>query len=127
MFLYSNADQLFACPETTDALTMGLLTSCPSRTCISPRTSQRLPPRHYLLSLTPDSIFRFPVLDPTATLNLSSTMAEVAAGAWVAAEVVEHTAEAGYAAYLVSKPTLPIKVAFTRIATATGDPSAYVL
>lgn len=54
-------------------------------------------------------------------------MAEVAAGAWVAAEVVEHTAEAGYAAYLVSKPTLPLKVTFTRIATATGDPSAYVI
>lgn len=54
-------------------------------------------------------------------------MAEVAAGAWVAAEVVEHTAEAGYAAYLVSKPTLPLKVAFTRIATVTGDPSGYVL
>ena len=53
-------------------------------------------------------------------------MAEVAAGAWVAAEVVEHTAEAGYAAYIVSKPTLPLKVTFTRIATATGDPSGYV-
>ena len=53
-------------------------------------------------------------------------MAELAAGAWVAAEAVEHTAEAGYAAYLVSKPTLPLKVTFTRIATATGDPSGYV-
>jgi hypothetical protein len=54
-------------------------------------------------------------------------MAEIAAGAYVAAEVVEHTAEAGYAAYIVSKPTLPLKVTFTRIATATGDTSAYVL
>jgi len=54
-------------------------------------------------------------------------MAEVAAGAYVAAEVVEHTAEAGYAAYIVSKPTLPLKVTFKRIATATGDSSAYVL
>lgn len=53
-------------------------------------------------------------------------MAEVAAGAYIAAEVVEHTAEAGYAAYIVSKPTLPLKVTFTRIATATGDTSAYV-
>lgn len=51
-------------------------------------------------------------------------MAEVAAGAYVAAEVVEHTAEAGYAAYVVSKPTLPLKVTFTRIATVTGDSSA---
>ncbi|RYO60617.1 hypothetical protein AA0116_g5804 [Alternaria tenuissima] len=51
-------------------------------------------------------------------------MAEIAAGAYVAAEVVEHTAEAGYAAYIVSKPTLPLKVTFTRIATATGDTSA---
>lgn len=53
-------------------------------------------------------------------------MAEVAAGAYIAAEVVEHTAEAGYAAYIVSKPTLPLKVTFTRMATATGDTSAYV-
>ncbi|KAF2846446.1 hypothetical protein T440DRAFT_432787 [Plenodomus tracheiphilus IPT5] len=50
-------------------------------------------------------------------------MAEIAAGAYVAAEVVEHTAEAGYAAYIVSKPTLPLKVTFTRIATASDDES----
>lgn len=49
--------------------------------------------------------------------------AEIAAGAYVAAEVVEHTAEAGYAAYIVSKPTLPLKVTFTRIATASDDES----
>jgi len=53
-------------------------------------------------------------------------MAEVAAGAYIAAEVVEHTAEAGYAAYIVSKPTLPLNVTFTRIATASGDSSEYV-
>lgn len=51
-------------------------------------------------------------------------MAEIAAGAYVAAEAVEHTVEAGYAAYVVSKPTLPLKVKFTRIATTTGDESA---
>lgn len=50
-------------------------------------------------------------------------MAEIAAGAYVAAEVVEHTAEAGYAAYIVSKPTLPLKVSFTRMATASDDKS----
>ena len=54
-------------------------------------------------------------------------MADVAAGAWVAAEVVEHTAEAGYAAYLVTKPTLPLKVTFTRMATAKGDDSEHVI
>jgi hypothetical protein len=52
-------------------------------------------------------------------------MAEIAAGAYIAAEAIEHTAEAGYAAYIVSKPTLPLKVKFTRIATFSGDQSAY--
>lgn len=50
-------------------------------------------------------------------------MAEVAAGAYVAAEVIEHVAEAGYAAYIITKPTLPLKVTFTRVATATDDES----
>ena len=49
--------------------------------------------------------------------------AEVAAGAYIAAEVIEHTAEAGYAAYIVSKPTLPLKATFKRIATSSGDHS----
>lgn len=48
-------------------------------------------------------------------------MAEIAAGAYVASEVIEHGAQAGYAAYLVSKPTLPLKATFTRIATAKDD------
>jgi hypothetical protein len=47
--------------------------------------------------------------------------AEVAAGAYIAAEAIEHTAEAGYAAYIVSKPTLPLKATFSRIATTSGD------
>lgn len=34
---------------------------------------------------------------------------------------------AGYAAYIVSKPTLPLKVSFTRIATASDDQSGYDL
>ena len=53
--------------------------------------------------------------------------AEIAAGAYVASEVIEHTAEAGYAAYIVSKPTLPLKATFTRIATTSGDHSGFVL
>ncbi|KAH7076104.1 hypothetical protein FB567DRAFT_503997 [Paraphoma chrysanthemicola] len=48
-------------------------------------------------------------------------MAEIAAGAYIASEVIEHGAQAGYAAYLVSKPTLPLAASFTRIATASGD------
>lgn len=52
--------------------------------------------------------------------------AEVAAGAYIAAEAIEHTAEAGYAAYIVSKPTLPLKATFSRIATSSGDQSGYV-
>jgi hypothetical protein len=48
-------------------------------------------------------------------------MAEIAAGAYIASEVIEHGAQAGYAAYLVSKPTLPLKATFTRIATAVDD------
>ena len=50
-------------------------------------------------------------------------MAELAAGAYIASEVVEHTVEAGYAAYIVSKPTLPLKATFTRVATASDDES----
>ncbi|KAH6625781.1 hypothetical protein C7974DRAFT_361278 [Boeremia exigua] len=49
--------------------------------------------------------------------------AEVVAGAYIAAEAIEHTAEAGYAAYIVSKPTLPLKATFHRIATTSGDHS----
>ncbi|KAL1603282.1 hypothetical protein SLS59_004378 [Nothophoma quercina] len=49
--------------------------------------------------------------------------AEIAAGAYIAAEAIEHTAEAGYAAYIVSKPTLPLKATFSRIATTSGDHS----
>ncbi|KAF1847533.1 galactose oxidase [Cucurbitaria berberidis CBS 394.84] len=49
--------------------------------------------------------------------------AEIAAGAYIASEVVEHGAQLGYAAYLVSKPTLPLKATFKRIATTSGDQS----
>lgn len=53
--------------------------------------------------------------------------AEIAAGAYIAAEAIEHTAEAGYAAYIVSKPTLPLKATFSRIATSSGDHSGYAV
>lgn len=52
--------------------------------------------------------------------------AEAAAGAYIAAEAIEHTVEAGYAAYIVSKPTLPLKATFTQIATTSGDHSGSV-
>ncbi len=47
--------------------------------------------------------------------------AEIAVGAYVASEVIEHGAQAGYAAYLVSKPTLPLKAKFTKVAAAVDD------
>jgi hypothetical protein len=49
--------------------------------------------------------------------------AELIGGAYIASEVVEHSVEAGYAAYIVSKPTLPLKATFQRIATADDDHS----
>jgi hypothetical protein len=52
--------------------------------------------------------------------------AETAAGVYIASEVIEHGAQAGYAAYLVSKPTLPLKATFTRIATASDDHTKFV-
>ncbi|KAF2015760.1 hypothetical protein BU24DRAFT_491969 [Aaosphaeria arxii CBS 175.79] len=53
-------------------------------------------------------------------------MAEVAAGAGVAIaaeEVVSRGAEVGLAAYMIAKPTMPLKATYTRIATADDDPS----
>jgi hypothetical protein len=51
--------------------------------------------------------------------------AELVGGAYLATEVVEHGAEAAYAAYIVSKPTLPLKATFQRIATADDDHTQY--
>lgn len=53
--------------------------------------------------------------------------AELAAGAYLAAEAIEHGAQVGYAAYLVSKPTLPLKATFKRIATASDDHTRYLI
>ncbi|KAK5119182.1 hypothetical protein LTR85_007796 [Meristemomyces frigidus] len=48
-------------------------------------------------------------------------MAEVAAAAWAAEEVVSTTAQAGIAAYMISKPTMPLKATFAQIATSSDD------
>ena len=50
-------------------------------------------------------------------------MAEVAAGAVVAEEVVTNVAYAGVGAYMVAKPTMPLKATFTRIANSKDDDS----
>ncbi|KAK4539309.1 hypothetical protein LTR36_000802 [Oleoguttula mirabilis] len=48
-------------------------------------------------------------------------MAEVVAAAWAAEEVVSTTAQAGFAAYMIAKPTMPLKATFTQIATSSDD------
>lgn len=48
-------------------------------------------------------------------------MAEIAAGAWAAEEVVSTGVQAGVAAYMVSQPTMPLKGTFRQIATAPDD------
>lgn len=51
-------------------------------------------------------------------------MAEIAAGAVVAEQVVATTLEGGaLVGYAVAKPTLPLKASFTQIATAPKDDS----
>lgn len=55
-------------------------------------------------------------------------MAEVAAGALVAEQVISTTIEGGViAGYAISKPTMPLKASFMQIATAPKDDSPYVL
>lgn len=48
-------------------------------------------------------------------------MAEIAAGAWAAEEVVSTGVQAGVAAYMVSQPTMPLKGTFRQIATAPDE------
>lgn len=51
-------------------------------------------------------------------------MAEIAAGALVAEQVVATTVEgAALTGYAISKPTMPLKASFTQIATAPKDDS----
>ncbi|TKA64857.1 hypothetical protein B0A55_11749 [Friedmanniomyces simplex] len=48
-------------------------------------------------------------------------MAEIAAAAWAVEEVVSTTAQVGVGAYMVSKPTMPMKATFSQIATSSDD------
>lgn len=51
-------------------------------------------------------------------------MADIAAGAGAvlaAEEIITHGAEAGYAGYLIAKPTLPVKATFSMVANALDD------
>lgn len=51
-------------------------------------------------------------------------MAELAAGAVVAEQVISTTIEGGVVAgYAVAKPTLPLKATFTQIHTANAEKS----
>jgi hypothetical protein len=53
-------------------------------------------------------------------------MAEIAAGAVVAEQVVSTTIEgSAIAGYAVAKPTVPLKATFTQIATADKDDTTY--
>lgn len=48
-------------------------------------------------------------------------MAEVAAGLWAAEEVVSTGVQAGVGAYMVAKPTMPLKATFTQISPPVDD------
>jgi hypothetical protein len=53
-------------------------------------------------------------------------MAEIAAGALVAEQVVSTTLEGGViAGYAIAKPTVPLKATFSQIATADKDDTTY--
>ena len=51
-------------------------------------------------------------------------MAEIA-GAAAAYEVVETTAQIGVGAYMVAKPTAPLKATFTQIASSSEESTKY--
>lgn len=48
-------------------------------------------------------------------------MAEIAAGAVVAEEIVSNTAYAAVGTYMIAKPTMPLKATFRQIATSKDD------
>lgn len=52
-------------------------------------------------------------------------MAEIVAGAVVAEEVISYTAYLGIGAYMVAKPTVPLKATFSQIATSSDDSTRY--
>jgi hypothetical protein len=53
-------------------------------------------------------------------------MAEAAAAA-VAYEAVETTAQVGVGAYMVAKPTMPLKATFKQIASSSDDQTKYLI
>jgi hypothetical protein len=58
--------------------------------------------------------------------RLLLNMAEIAAGALVAEQVVSTTLEGGVVAgYAIAKPTVPLKATFSQIATADKDDTTY--
>lgn len=48
-------------------------------------------------------------------------MAEIAAAAWGIEEAISTTVQVGVAAYMVTKPTMPLKATFKQIATSSDD------
>ena len=52
-------------------------------------------------------------------------MADVAAGLYVAGETIETAAQIGVGAYMVTKPTQPLKATFLQIATSSDDETRY--
>lgn len=56
--------------------------------------------------------------------SISIAMAEAAAVAAVY-ETVETTAQLGVGAYMVAKPTMPLKATFKQIATSSDDQTKY--
>ena len=52
---------------------------------------------------------------------ISASMAEVAAGLWAAEEVISTTVQAAIGAYMIAKPTMPLKATFTQITASADD------
>lgn len=81
-----------------------------------------------LLSLSESAVTACSLTESNSNNTISETiqiiMAEVAAGALVAEQVIATTVEgAALTGYAVSKPTMPLKASFTQIATAPKDDS----
>jgi hypothetical protein len=52
--------------------------------------------------------------------------ATVAAGAYIAHEVVSTGAQVGVAGYAIAKPTMPLEANFIQIATSRDDQTRYI-
>lgn len=53
-------------------------------------------------------------------------MAEIAAAAVVVEETISTSAQLGVAAYMVSKPTMPLKATFRQIALPSNPHTSYL-